>query len=118
MVGPKIVPSGAGPSLSTNGHRWCDGEPGSGGRGGRSGGEAGDVATVSWAAAGFQRALRALILAMCDRDDCQQLVLQLLLVELFLMALHLAASRLPRYLSALELHTSLAAKLELQGETA
>ena len=36
-------------------------------------------------------------------------------LELFLMALHQSSSRLPRYLSALELHASLAAKLELQG---
>ena len=42
---------------------------------------------------------------------------QLLQLELFIMALHLSSARLPRYLSALELHASLAAKLELQGTT-
>ena len=38
----------------------------------------------------------------------------LLLLELLIMTAHLSSAKLPRYLSALELHASLASKLELQ----
>ena len=40
----------------------------------------------------------------------------LLLLELLIMTAHLSSAKLPRYLSALELHASLASKLESAGQ--